>query len=114
MLLTPAIGLRKDLKLKAAGPVSHGRAKELLLAFEGHGEGASLVLDVVDKVRASFTKGMVEMLLLAFGDAPDEAMLEVEVREFGVWVVVPFGDDYYHRQFIGDASSFSPERGRIH
>ncbi len=84
-----------------------------MLAFEGCSDGTVLVLDVATGVKAHFTRDMVENLLCAFDGWTDATTLEVEIREFGVWVTVPVGQLAAQRMFIGEAQIIAPELGRI-
>lgn len=55
----------------------------------------------------------VENLLCAFDGWTDATTLEVEIREFGVWVSVPIGQLAAQRMFIGEAQIVAPELGRM-
>lgn len=52
-------------------------------------------------VAVDFSKDMAENLLLAFTGTEPGAVRQVEIREFGVWVVEPISG---MRQFVGSMS----------
>ena len=114
LLISPSTGLRRDLKLKGSAHVSKEKAKELLLSFDGCCDGTVLLLDVAMGVKGHFTRDMIENLVLTLDGWADAGTLELEIREFGVWIVVPTGLAAPQRIFIGEAQMVAQELGRMH
>lgn len=114
MHLTPRMGLHKRLKLLSASCVSKVRAVEVLDTFAGLEPSMIVPVEISPTLFANFTRDMAESLVQVFEGRSDDDRLRVEVREFGIWVLIPIGATTLHRQFIGEAK-LNPLSGvRIH